>query len=320
MDFTNVKEWTIAEGSVINVTDSLGRVIWEKQQPTPVSNDYFYIEDISGQNNTLSIVKNNTSAPTIEVFKSTDGTNWASMGTTDTTAIEATIPANGKLYLKATANTWSNNDYNNNITVNGNHNVGGNIMSLIYGDNFIGKTSFPSGSSYNFNKLFHNNRYLISANDLALPATTLTEGCYRSMFKNCNSLTSAPALPATTLVQSCYASMFENTSLTTAPVLPATTLARSCYYYMFGYCYSLTTAPVLPATTLANYCYCNMFDSCRRLNKVTTYAADISASNCLNNWLYDVSSTGDFYNLGGATYPTDSASGIPTGWTEHTSL
>ena len=269
MQFTQVSNWNIPEGEVIRVTDSLGRVIWEKQQPTPVSNDYFYIEDISGQNNTLSIVKNNTSAPTIEVFKSTDGTNWASMGTTDTTAIEATIPANSKLYLKATANSWSNGKYNNIISASGAHNVGGNIMSLIYGDNFIGKTSFPSGSSYNFNKLFHNNRYLISANDLALPATTLADNCYDSMFKNC-------------------------TSLTTAPALPATTLARGCYV--------------------------NMFDSCRRLNKVTTYAADISASNCLNNWLYDVSSTGDFYNLGGATYPTDSTSGIPTGWTEHINI
>lgn len=29
--------------------------------------------------------------------------------------------------------------------------------------------------------------------------------------------------------------------------------------------------------------------------------------------------TGDFYNLGGATY-TSGDSGIPTGWTEHTLL
>lgn len=319
MDFSNVKEWTIPEGDVFNVTDSLGRVIWQKQQPTPVSNDYFYIEDISGQNNTLSIVKRYTNAPTIEVFKSSDQVNWESMGNTDTTAITATIPANSKLYLKATANTWSNNDYNNNITVNGNHNVGGNIMSLIYGDNFIGKTSFPSGSSYNFNKLFHNNKYLISANDLALPATTLATYCYLGMFKYCNSLTTAPALPATTLVQSCYGSMFENcVNLTTAPALPATTLAGSCYSYMFEYCYSLTTAPVLPATTLANYCYSSMFDNCRRLNKVTTYAADISATHCLLNWLYGVSSTGDFYNLGGATYASG-VGGIPSGWTVHTS-
>jgi hypothetical protein len=55
------------------------------------------------------------------------------------------------------------------------------------------------------------------------------------------------------------------------------------------------------------------------INSITTYANDISATDCLFNWLSGVASTGDFYNLGGATYPTGT-SGIPTGWTEHTSL
>ena len=60
------------------------------------------------------------------------------------------------------------------------------------------------------------------------------------MFYVCISLTTAPNLPATTLVESCYSSMFNGcTSLTTAPNLPATTLAKYCYYSMFDGCQQL---------------------------------------------------------------------------------
>ena len=98
--------------------------------------------------------------------------------------------------------------------------------------------------------------------------------------------------------------------------LPYTTLAEYCYQSMFDGCTSLTTAPELPATTLASYCYRYMFYQCFKLNSITVYANDISATNCTSSWLSNVASSGTFRNLGSATYPTDSASGIPTGWTE----
>jgi len=164
-----------------------------------------------------------------------------------------------------------------------------------------------------YNSMFNGCTSLTTAP--ALPATTLVESCYMNMFYGCTALTAAPALPATTLANNCYNSMLRGcTSLTTAPALPATTLATQCYRNMFWGCTSLTTAPVLPATTLANNCYGMMFFGCTNLNKVTTYAKNISASGCLSNWLNGVSPTGDFYNLGGATYESG-ANGIPTGWT-----
>lgn len=306
--------------------------------------NYFYVEDISGSDNTLSIVKYDANAPTIEVFKSADGTNWASMGTTDTTAIEATIPANGKLYLKAVTDRWTGTTYShrNTIKCSGNHNVGGNIMSLLYGDNFE-NTTFTNSNKWAFQRLFIQNTTLVNAEDLILPSNTI-DYCYSRMFESCDSLTTAPvlpamvmtqscyegmfqyidhlftppALPATTLADGCYGLMFYSSRITTAPALPATVLARNCYESMFYGCASLTTAPVLPATTLVERCYASMFRRAR-VKSVTTYANDISANDCLNNWLDDVPATGDFYNLGGATYPSG-VSGIPTGWTEHNSL
>ena len=349
MNFSNVNEWTIPEGSVIKVTDSLGSVIWEKSTPE----GYFYIEDLSGQSNTVYFKQHNnttsTDAPYIRLYKSTDQKTWSYVGQTGRSNISATIPANGKLYFKSVTDSWCDQQYSGNyfnfIEISGNCNVGGNIMSLLYGDNFTGSV-FTAQNEYAFYSLFANNSTIISAQNLefpsntviqcyqymftgctslaeapALPATTLANYCYDFMFYRCRALTTAPALPATTLANGCYRDMFAGcTSLTAAPELPVTTLADSCYRGMFSGCTSLTEAPALPATTLVAHCYSSMFDGCTSLNKVTTYANDISATYCLNNWLSNVAPQGNFFNLGGATYTTDSPSGIPAGWSEWTSL
>ena len=150
----------------------------------------------------------------------------------------------------------------------------------------------------------------------ALPATTLADGCYQNMFYRCTQLTTAPVLPATILTQSCYAMMFYDcTSLTSAPELPATTLTQSCYQLMFRGCTQLTTAPVLPATTLVDYCYINMFNGCTNLNNITMLATDISAYECLTNWVKSVAATGTFTKAKDVSIPINSASGIPEGWT-----
>lgn len=178
----------------------------------------------------------------------------------------------------------------------------------------------------------------------ALPVTTLAQSCYRSMFQNCTALTSAPALPATTLETSCYYNMFNGcSSLTTAPNLPATTLAASCYQSMFYGATSLVNVPAeLPAINLAEACYRNMFrdctsltaspaikaktfatnscytmfSGCSSLNSMTVYANDKSATDCTKSWLTNVASSGTFTNYGSATYTTNNASGIPSGWSQ----
>ncbi len=98
-------------------------------------------------------------------------------------------------------------------------------------------------------------------------------------------------------------------------ILPATTLADNCYYYMFGGCTNLLTAPILPATTLVVGCYSSMFSDCSSLNYIKCLATDISASDCLNNWVNGVASSGTFVkNSNMSSWPTGT-SGIPTGWT-----
>lgn len=283
--------------------------------PTPTAN-YFYVEDASGSDNTLTIQKGDASTPTIEVFYSTDQTNWSSMGSTSTTAITATVPANGKLYLKAIADKWGGLG-GNRINCSGQFKIGGCIMSLLYGDNFADKI-FTNANTYAFDGFFGYNGNIIGAEDLVLPNNTM-DYCYRIMFYGAENLVTAPALPATTLAECCYSEMFVYCiRMTTAPALPATALAKDCYHSMFSRCL-FTTAPVLPAPVLVNGCYSEMFKDCTNLTNITTYANNISASNCLNDWVNGVAASGDFYNLGSATY-TSGTSGIPSDWTEHTSL
>ena len=277
----------------------------------------FYIEDMSGSDNTVSIVKNNSSSRTLTIEKSTDGGMWETMGTTSTTAITATIPANGKLYLRCNTTTWANNSYYyNNINTTGNCNIGGNINSLLYGNTFNAQTEFPSNVDTNtLSCLFILNTHIINAENLLLPATILTNSCYVGMFNSCTSLTTAPALPATTLAQSCYSSMFRGcTSLTTAPTLSATALSNYCYYYMFYNCTSLTTAPALPATTLAQYCYYWMFHGCSNLNYIKCLATDKSATSCTTNWVSGVAASGTFVKDPNMSNWTTGNSGIPTNW------
>ena len=80
--------------------------------------------------------------------------------------------------------------------------------------------------------------------------------CY--LFNYCTQLTSAPELPATTLADDCYLSMFVGcTSLTTAPALPATTLANSCYSQMFYGCRALQSVTMLATNVSASDCLHN---------------------------------------------------------------
>lgn len=169
--------------------------------------------------------------------------------------------------------------------------VYGNIMSLVSSTDY--EAAKKLGSTHTFHELFYNNTNIKNKDgeDLRLPATTLTGMCYGAMFCGCSGLTKAPDLPATKLADNCYEAMFEN-------------------------CSSLTTAPTLPVSTLVKYCYFKMFKGCYNLSNVTCLATDISALNCVEEWLTGVKSTGTFTKAAGMTgWQTDSPSGIPQGWT-----
>lgn len=298
---------------------------WAKEEPGPeppgpepsFEDKYFTVEMLEDGDLSYGASESGVAGKTIS-YSTDNGESWTDITSTTEQQSIGTFSTGDKILFKGTNDSYANITNGNNIGGTAQVNIYGNIMSLIYGDNFVGQTSFPSGSSYNFCYLFKNSK-IVDASNLILPATTLTNGCYNHMFDSCTSLTKAPKLSATTLASLCYNGMFKGcTSLTNAPELPATTLASGCYLKMFSGCTSLTKAPSLPATTLAIECYRGMFQECSHLNYVKCLATDISAYNCLGAWLDDVAATGTFVTADNPPAWSRDENGIPAGWTVET--
>ena len=292
--------------------------VYSGDTPTPhdYSQDYFTVRAIDDD---ITLYLSSTIESNTFSYSTDGGTTWSE----PSGSIEVTINSGDTVLFKGSGNTSSINKpvcALKPMYTDRQYELEGNIMSLLYGDNFVGQTDL-SNYPYAFTFFVQLGKttpapYIASIENLALPATTLANNCYASMFSYCTSLTTAPILPATTLADSCYKSMFKGcTSLTTAPVLSVTTLADSCYASMFNGCTSLTTAPTLSATTLANNCYKSMFYHCASLNSITCLATDISASNCTGNWVNGVAASGTFTKAASMTSWTSGTSGIPSGWT-----
>ena len=202
------------------------------------------------------------------------------------TTADIKVVAGDAVQFKGVNESGLSIDFDNylNFAISGNPvALSGNIMSLIDG---VGETLvIPNKLCFYY--LFYNSAIKTVSSDF-LPATTLNEECYRSLFAYCYKLTQAPALPATTL-------------------------ATYCYSEMFGGCSALKQAPELPATNLVDNCYNYMFIYCSSLNYVKCLATDNISTSTLG-WLSGVSSTGTFVKPAGVSYPTGE-DGIPEGWT-----
>jgi hypothetical protein len=275
---------------------------------------------------TLTIGSGVTDATLAHVSYSLDnGKTWITTqnDNTDLTITTPTINA-GKTVLWKGEGTrtavGTNSTQLSKFSSTGSFECHGNIMSLLYGDNFEGKTSFPNvNKEYGFAYLFHGCTGMTTVPEL--PATTLINHCYREMFYGCTSLTSVSEnlLPATELKSRCYISMFFGcSSLTNAPKLPAMTLQTYCYYQMFSRCSSLTNAPDLPAETLVGNCYQKMFMGCSNLNYIKAMFLTTPISDYTDNWVNAVANNGTFIKNVNAEWDVRGRNGIPTGWTVQT--
>ena len=311
--------------------------------PTPTIQTYLTIQSLE-DNNTIGFKCNLNNVKRTISISTDNGVTWTGKTSSTSGKILATLNTGEKMLIKG-----DNSSYAMSGTTEGSYNyftstkqfvLEGNIMSLINSTNFENLNTLTSERT--FYRLFYNCSKLVSAENLSLPAMTLTRDCYGSMFVSCTSLTTAPALPATALAQNCYAGMFHNcsslttapelpattlanycyqhmfwqcTSLTTATELPATTLAEGCYQEMFAVCTSLTTAPALPATTLVDNCYNGMFDGCTKLSYIKAMFTTIPGTDYTYDWVRGVASTGTFVKNKDATWNVTGTYGIPTGWT-----
>lgn len=285
MKFTNIFDTESAMTEYLSSADldtyvfyviETDRIVYSVKKEKPYAEQYLTFESLD-DNNTLSFSQNSIQ------YSTDNGTNWNTL----TTGNSISLNSGDTAIFKATGLAPSVLNGIGTFSTTKTYNVYGNVMSLVYGDNFTTATTM---SNYQFLNLFKGSK-VVSAENLILPATTLSLGCYSYMFQNC-------------------------TSLTAAPELPATSLAESCYNQMFYGCASLTKAPELPATILTSLSYFWMFFRCANLNFVKCLATNISASNCTTNWVNGVvSATGTFVKAASMNDWTTGTGGIPQGWT-----
>lgn len=215
-------------------------------------------------------------------------------------------PKNGKIKLDPTQRVYfrsnSNTDYNGGIfqcsskenmsNKEGNFHVGGNIASLLVGDNF--ETDGPGIKKYTFLDFFKNHTGLNDASDLVIPMESAPGNCFKSMFDSCTGLLDSPK------------------------ILPATSLGATCYRNMFYNCSSLRSAPLLPSQT-AGSAYQRMFYGCSNLTvikmRVSTYNKDNFVSDGNTKWVAGVAGSGTIYLNSSLSLSVEAMANIvPDGW------
>lgn len=270
---------------------------------------------------------------------SLDKANWVDLPAATATP---TIRAGQKVYFKASGLTATSSAGIGTFSMTAPCNVGGNIMSMSHGDDYVNATEITQ--SYQFQSLFANAANIVSAENLVLPATTLTDYCYKSLFYKCTSLIkSFSVLPASIAPTWAYAVMFRDCSnLQDAPEILATSIrdygcklmfadckklvkapsalyAKSpgrSYESMFYDCYILEVAPVIYAETLPSYCCSQMFGYCYKLSYIKAMFITAPGTNYTNIWVSGVPAGGTFVKNAVATWENSfGTSAIPSGWT-----
>ncbi len=294
------------------------------------SSMYFTIHSLEDSNDIY--IKRSTQTGNTEYYSVDSGTTWSIMPSGSGAKKITTLNSGDTMWIKCTTSKWAT-DYNKNNTLYSTKNIKvyGNIMSLLYGDNFTGQTTVGEfglcGIFFGTSATGTTNTKIVSAKNLVLPATSLAKSSYNGLFRGCSNLVDSPrVLPATTLYQDTYSSMFEGcTSLVEGPEIMATTIANtgstSCMQRMFcmnrnsKVTAAMTKSPVLRIVdpTTANNTYQQIFCGNGNLTEVTILAEGTNLS--FTNWLNNVSSSGVIKKLSATTLTNNSVSGKPSGWT-----
>ena len=233
---------------------------------------------------------------TVNLECSRDGATWTDFDANHNTGTTPVTLANvgDRVYFRTKGSTVGNpfatGDYQYRyFTLSKKAGAHGNIMSLAKGDEAT--TRIPAANYF------------------------------YALFDSCSNLTSAPDLPAISLKDNCYGSLFYDCSglVSGPPILPSTTPFPGCYAYMFYGCSRLTAAPEIKGTEYAQYCYYKMFEGCSALSSITVAFTQFSSSNNqFTDWVKGVAASGTFTcptALGTNSTIARGTSKCPTGWT-----
>ena len=223
-------------GSTPAVKAYLGNtVIWETSNDAEYAlrtyrHQYFTTEALTDNCViTLNIAKNVSTTNVKGFYYSRDRITWTPILNTANTSQTVSLPAintGEKYYWKGVNLAISENGTyqesstlkNVHLSASANFKVYGNMFSMLYGDNFIGKNYFPDDTiNYIYAGFFANNTYLIDAGNLYFPgqhtkgftyATTDTVdptsdeviNSFNDLFNGCTNLEYGPTIEMLTIV------------------------------------------------------------------------------------------------------------------------
>ena len=260
--------------------------------------NHFYI--VAGEDN----LKVEFSSTTLS-YKLGDDGNWTKYSANN----PITLQKDDKVFFKTEQqNTAWNADKqkfycykagSKNTAKNGTFKVGGNIGSLMFGNDYEIAANYTG--SFTFTDFFKGHTNLTDAYDLELPMLKCQASCYKSMFDSCTGLKRGPA------------------------ILPATSIADYCYRNMFKGCESLEVAPLLPATNINGNCYQMMFWGCTSLKEIRMNGSAYKTGNFISNnntdnnsvskfWAYGVPSGGTIYLNPAIKKSSGWQNIVPEGW------
>lgn len=300
-------------------------IVWEPGEPHDYSSDYLTFKNVGNNQGVFMFHSASGFSQDLDIEISKNNGPWTHYSAA--TVENRTLSRGDIMSVKGLNSTYTY-EYDNGLRHNPSqmwisgdtrYHIFGNIMSLVYGDNFSGQTALDKSIGWTFFSMFARsdshgadarvNNNCVNAKNLSLPATSLAKACYfhllygtyitrppklpatelenacyRGMFETCDLLKEAPSLPATVMKLDCYFGMFSMcSSLEKAPQLPAMTLYENCYAEMFQRCSSLVNAPELPALTLARACYNKMFSRCTSLVNPPQLPSLTLVNNCYEN-------------------------------------
>lgn len=206
-----------------------GNVFCVVEGGAPEANEYMYITAL--ENTVITVNWRQAMPGAMNTFEcSKDKTTWTNLyGGNSAKETTIALTTGEKLYFRGTGYGLAYRNQQNlptasssctQISSSGKIDLAGNSMSLFWGDNFAGKTTFPTLPAYSvycrMPCLFRSCIKLIHAHKFVLPALNLMDNNdaenanynYYEMFRGCVNLVSAPVLPATTLSPGCYNGMF----------------------------------------------------------------------------------------------------------------
>ena len=168
-------------------------------------------------------------------YKKNDGSWTDILSNTGSSAPSINVAANDIIQFRGDNLNYSDiakyDSYNSFKGSTASFTIEGNIMSLINSTGFTTAETLNPNYQYTFINLFSGCTGLTSVENLLLPATALTYGCYQGMFSHCTSLQTAPVLPALVVPSNGYYKMFDGcTNLNYIKCLATNISANSCTY------------------------------------------------------------------------------------------